>query len=133
MSSGDSPWGSEWILLVGIVILAVYWLRGPKVISKLPVATGGHWLVGHLKNLMGVDGLEYQGRIFSKYGPTVMLKGLMGSPVIFSIDPAVIHSVQSKEKDKFHRPNGPTIMIRAVFGGGLFALSGNEHRIQRKA
>ncbi|CAE6468143.1 unnamed protein product [Rhizoctonia solani] len=61
-----------------------------------------------------------------------MLKGFMGSQVIFSIDPAVIHAVQIKDKGKFHRAKGPTLIIRAVFGGGLFGLSPDEHRVQRK-
>ncbi|KDN46727.1 hypothetical protein RSAG8_04107, partial [Rhizoctonia solani AG-8 WAC10335] len=132
MTSIDLPLTAPWLAFGGLVLLTIHWLRRPTVLARLPCPPGGNWLFGHFKNLMQPNGLEYQGQIFSKYGPTVMLKGFMGGQILFTIDPAVIHAVQIKDKDKFQRAKGPTIMIRSVFGGGLFALSPDEHRVQRK-
>ncbi|KAG8706379.1 cytochrome P450-dit2 [Ceratobasidium sp. 423] len=81
---------------------------------------------------MGAKGLEYQEQLFSTYGPTTIIKGFLGTDLVCTIDPAIIHAVQIKDKDKFPRAQGPAIMLRAVFGGGLLALPPDEHRVQRK-
>ncbi|CAE6539748.1 unnamed protein product [Rhizoctonia solani] len=132
MSVIDFPRTAPWFAFSGLVLLTVHWLRQPTALARLPCPPGGNWLFGHFKNLMQPNGLEYQAQIFSKYGPTVALNGFMGGQILFTMDPAVIHAVQVKDKDKFPRAKGPTIMIRSVFGGGLFALSPDEHRVQRK-
>ncbi|KAH7323307.1 cytochrome P450 [Rhizoctonia solani] len=123
---------SLWLALAALVVVALQWLRRPTVLTKLPGPPGGNWLYGHFKDIMGVNGLEFQKQVFSRYGPTAMLKGFLGSQIIFTHDPAVIHTVQIKEKDKFQRPKGPAIVIRGIFGGGLLALPPDEHRVQRK-
>ncbi|CAE7144657.1 unnamed protein product [Rhizoctonia solani] len=132
MTSIDLPPTASWLAFGGLVLLTIHWLHRPTVLVRLPCPPGGNWLFGHFKKLMQPNGLEYQRHIFSEYGPTVMLKGFMGGQILFSIDPAVIHAVQIKDKEKFQRAKGPTVMIRSVFGGGLFALSPDEHRVQRK-
>ncbi|KAG8709057.1 cytochrome P450-dit2, partial [Ceratobasidium sp. 423] len=150
MSSINSTHAAPWIAFGGLVVLTIHWLRRPKVLAKLPGPPGGNWLFGHFKSLIGPKGLDYQGELFATYGPTTVLRGFMGGQILFSIDPAVIHAVQIKDKDRFHRARGQTMsvvirdmasgarltcngsMVRAVFGGGLFALTPDEHRVQRK-
>ncbi|CAE6464854.1 unnamed protein product [Rhizoctonia solani] len=123
MSLINSTHPAPWIAFGGLAVLTIHWLRRPTALAKLPVPPGGNWLFGHFKDLMGPKGLDYQGELFSTYGPTTMLRGIMGGQILFTIDPAVIHAVQIKDKNKFHRAKVPTIMARTVFGGGLFALS----------
>ncbi|CAE6522762.1 unnamed protein product [Rhizoctonia solani] len=126
------PVAAPWLAFSGLVLLSIHWLRRSAVLVKLPGPSDGNWLYGHFMKLMGAKGIEYQEELFSKYGTTTCLKGPLGSDMIFTIDPAIIHSVQIKDKDKFERAQGPTIMIRTVLGGGLAGLLPDEHRIQRK-
>ncbi|KAH7323306.1 cytochrome P450 [Rhizoctonia solani] len=127
-----SPAVASWLAIGGLVFLTVHWLRRPTILVNLPGPPGGNWLYGHFINFMGVKGLDYQEKLFSTYGPTTVIKGFLGTDLICTTDPAVIHTVQIKEKDKFPRAQGPAIMLRAVFGGGLLALPPDERRMQRK-
>ncbi|CAE6524569.1 unnamed protein product [Rhizoctonia solani] len=43
-----------------------------------------------------------------------------------------MYSVLVKERAKFERPLGSLLLVRSVFGGGLLAQSGDEHRTHRK-
>ncbi|CAE6433484.1 unnamed protein product [Rhizoctonia solani] len=132
MSSVQLPPSTLWLALGGLAVVTIQWLRRPTVLAKLPGPPAGDWLFGHIKDIRGDSGLEFQKQVFSTYGPTVSLKGTLGSEIVFTLDPAAIHTVQTKEKDKFHRPKGPAVLIRSIFGGGLLALSPDEHRVQRK-
>ncbi|KAG8706378.1 cytochrome P450-dit2, partial [Ceratobasidium sp. 423] len=149
MTISNIPPAALWLAFGGLVVLTVRWLFSPTVLVKLPGPSGGNWLSGrsllftvgdsyftsiqgHFKDISGPKGLEYQSQMFSTYGPTTMLKGFLGSQIVFTLDPAVIHAVQIKDKDKFHRAKGPLILIRSIFGGGLLALPADEHRVQRK-
>ncbi|CAE6506371.1 unnamed protein product [Rhizoctonia solani] len=129
--SNFSPAGL-WLVFGGLVVLAIRRLFRPTILVKLPGPSGGSWLFGHFKDISGPRGLEYQNQMFSTYGPTTALKGFLGSQIVFTHDPAAIHAVQIKDKDKFHRAKGPLILIRSIFGGGLLALPADEHRVQRK-
>ncbi|CAE7134614.1 unnamed protein product [Rhizoctonia solani] len=132
MSSTQLPPVALWLALGGLFVVTIQWLRRPNVLAKLPGPPGGSWLFGHFKDIGGVNGIEFQKQIFSTYGPTTAIKGFMGSKIVFTLDPAVIHTVQIKEKEKFQRAKGPAILIRSIFGGGLLALPPDEHRVQRK-
>ncbi|CAE7227428.1 unnamed protein product [Rhizoctonia solani] len=121
-----------WLAFGGFIIFTIQWLCRPTILVKLPGPSGGNWLYGHVLKLMGAKGLEYQTHLFSKHGPTTVIKGFLGTDMICTIDPAIIHTVQIKDKEKFRRAEGPTIMLRAVLGGGLLALPPDEHRVQRK-
>ncbi|KAG8689675.1 cytochrome P450-dit2 [Ceratobasidium sp. 423] len=132
MSAINLPLITPWLAFGGLVILTIRWMYRPTILTKLPVPPGGNWFFGHFKKFAGPEGLEYQGQVLLTYGPTTMLKGLIGRQILFTIDPAVIHAVQIKDKDKFHRTKGSGVAFRTIFGGGLLALSPEEHRVQRK-
>ncbi|QRW21014.1 cytochrome P450 family protein [Rhizoctonia solani] len=123
---------APWLVFGGLVVLAINWLRCPTVLAKLPSPPGGNWLFGHFKSLVGAHGFEFQRGVFTTHGPTSVLKGFLGSQIIFTINPAIIHTVQIKEKDKFHCAKGPTIMVCSILGGGLLGLPSHKHRVQCK-
>ncbi|CAE6528760.1 unnamed protein product [Rhizoctonia solani] len=79
MSSTTLPAASPWLAFGGLVIFSIYWLRRPTILVKLPGPSGGSWVYGHFMNLMGAKGIEYQEELFSKYGPTTVIKGFLGA------------------------------------------------------
>ncbi|CAE6522751.1 unnamed protein product [Rhizoctonia solani] len=132
MSSIQLSYTTSWLAVGGLVVVAVWWLRRPTSFTKLPGPPGGNWLFGHIKHIGGANGIDFQKQLFSTYGPTTSIRGFLGSQIVFTLDPTAIHNIMIKEKDKFPRAEGPAIMIRSIFGGGLLALPPDEHRVQRK-
>ncbi|KAF8751189.1 cytochrome P450 [Rhizoctonia solani] len=87
---------------------------------------------GHFSSLLGSRGVEFQDEMVAEYGPTLRLYGGFGEELIFTVDPLLIHHVLVKERAKFDRPVASRLLLRSVFGGGLLAKSGDEHRAHRK-
>ncbi|CAE6491106.1 unnamed protein product [Rhizoctonia solani] len=99
---------------------------------QLPGPPPAGWIKGHFSSLVGSGSVAFQEKIIAEYGPTLKLNGGFGEEFIFTTDPAAMYSVLVKERVKFERPFGSLLLLRSVFGGGLLAQSGDEHRIHRK-
>lgn len=122
-----------WVPLSALMVLAFHmYARRRKLLVSLPGPPGGKWITGHFKSIVGINGSRFQDELLSTYGPTMKLNGAFGEEIIFTADPACMHSVLIKERAKFERPHGTTLLIRSVFGGGLLGLTGDEHRAHRK-
>ncbi|KAB5592717.1 Cytochrome P450 family protein [Ceratobasidium theobromae] len=122
---------SSWLvsgLCVCIALVLHILSRRRKLLVRLP----GPPSESHFKEIVGTDGLGFQEHVFSAYGPTVKLDGAWGEEFLFTLDPTATHSVLVKDKTKFGRAEGSTLMMRSVFGGGLLGLKGEEHRVHRK-
>ncbi|CAE6534375.1 unnamed protein product [Rhizoctonia solani] len=115
-----------------LALLVLRWHRTFKLLVPLPGPPSKSFLTGHFKDMFGLHGIEFQGEVLKTYGPTVRMAGALGEEFIFTLDPSFIHTVFVKDRSKFGRSKGGTLMIRSVFGPGLAALTGEEHRQQRK-
>ncbi|KAF8598885.1 cytochrome P450 [Ceratobasidium sp. AG-I] len=124
---------STWLVLGAGSALIVYRLSKPSnFLSKIPGPSAGNWVTGHFTSIFAPDGISFQEKLVSEYGGTVKLRGAFGEEFIYTIDPAVINAVLVKDKAKYDRAEGDNLMMRSVFGGGLFGISGDEHRFHRK-
>ncbi|KDN37112.1 hypothetical protein RSAG8_10387, partial [Rhizoctonia solani AG-8 WAC10335] len=115
-----------------LALLVLRWHRTFKLLVPLPGPPSKSFLTGHFKDMFGLHGIEFQGEVLKTYGPTVRMAGALGEEFIFTLDPSFTHAVFVKDRSKFGRSKGGTLMIRSVFGPGLVALTGEEHRQQRK-
>ncbi|CCO35089.1 Cytochrome P450 3A24 [Rhizoctonia solani AG-1 IB] len=116
-------------------LLTVFLIRRHYRIKHLVPLDGpppSSYLTGHFKQMFGLTGLGFQREVFRTYGPTVRMTGVMGESFIFTFDPGFIHTVLVKERSKFERNEGGTLMVRSMFGGGLLGFRGDEHRYHRK-
>ncbi|KAB5592716.1 Cytochrome P450 family protein [Ceratobasidium theobromae] len=124
---------SSWLISGVCIALALHILaRRRKLLVRLPGPPPKSFNTGHFKELLGAGWLGFQEHIFSTYGPTVKLNGAWGEEFLFTRDPTATHSILIKEKGKFERPEGTSLMMNSIFGGGLLGLRGEEHRTHRK-
>ncbi|KAB5592714.1 Cytochrome P450 family protein [Ceratobasidium theobromae] len=115
--------------------------RRSRPLIQLPGPPAGNWTTGHFKNIMGLNGIEYQEQLVVDYGPTMKLNGAFGSEflrvhviqeeLIYTIDPGITYAVLVKDKARFERARGLTLFMRSVWGGGLPTLPGNGYLISR--
>ncbi|KAH7323309.1 cytochrome P450 [Rhizoctonia solani] len=123
-----------YLVIGGSLPLIVRLLRRTTIQVSLPGPPGGNLFYGHLQRIIGPTGPDYQEHIFSTYGTTTQIRGVLYSKALFTIDPMIIGAVLIKDKNKFERPQEATIMVRSIFGGqgGLLGITSDEHRSQRK-
>ncbi|CAE6421906.1 unnamed protein product [Rhizoctonia solani] len=123
-----------YLVIGGSIPLIIRLLGRTTIQVSLPGPPGGNWFYGHLKCIIGPTGPDYQEYIFSTYGTTTQIRGVLYSKALFTIDPMVIGAVLIKDKNKFERPHDSTVMVRSIFGGqgGLLGITSDEHRAQRK-
>ncbi|CAE6369612.1 unnamed protein product [Rhizoctonia solani] len=122
-----------YLVLITAIGLAVYTVaRRNKPLVQLSGPPAAGWIKGHFSKLIGASSIEFQEDIIAKYGPTLKLNGGFGDEFIFTADPSFMHHVLVKERAKFERTDGGVLVLRSVFGGGLLAQRGSEHRAHRK-
>ncbi|CAE6455769.1 unnamed protein product [Rhizoctonia solani] len=124
---------SIWLVSFVIIVLITHIVsRRRKLLVQLPGPPPTGWIKGHFSDLIGPRSVEFQDEMIAQYGPTLKLYGGFGEELIFTADPSIMHHVLVKERAAFKRPAGAQLLIRSVFGGGLLAQSGDEHRVHRK-
>ncbi|QRV93285.1 cytochrome P450 family protein [Ceratobasidium sp. AG-Ba] len=122
-----------WLALGACITVALYRLSHPKrTLGGLPGPPIPSWTFGHFKTLFGFDAIPYFEYLASNYGSTVKVYGALGSELIWTFDPAAMHSMLVKDRANFERFEDTTTFIRLTLGGGLLALKGEEHRVHRK-
>ncbi|KAF8761880.1 cytochrome p450, partial [Rhizoctonia solani] len=106
-------------------VLALLLVRRHRKLKSLVGLYGpppSSYLAGHFKHMFGLHGIDFQLEVLRKYGPTVGMTGVMGEPFILTFDPGFIHTVLVRERSKFERNEGGTLMVRSMFGGGLLGF-----------
>ncbi|CAE6371350.1 unnamed protein product [Rhizoctonia solani] len=118
------------VCLISGVLTVLLFRRHPRLKHLVPLdgPAPSSYLTEHFKHMFGLHGINFQCEVLRKYGPTVRMTGVMGEPFIFTFDPGFIHTVLFKERSKFERNEGGTLMVRSIFGGGLLGFKGDEHR-----
>ncbi|CAE6455763.1 unnamed protein product [Rhizoctonia solani] len=120
----------SWFVIVGFIVRTVS--RWRRLLIQLPGPPATGWIKGHFSSLMGPNSIAFQDEVVEKYGPTLKLYSGFGEEFIFTADPSIIYHILVKDRAKFERTAGGRLLLRSIFGGGLFAQSGDEHRTHRK-
>ncbi|KAI0792196.1 cytochrome P450 [Abortiporus biennis] len=90
-------------------------------------------IYGNLKDLDDPQlGWKFQEDLATKWGGVVKLKGVFNGDMLYVFDPVAAHSVLLKDHLVYESPLFNRSLAQILFGGGLFAASGNHHRSQRK-
>ncbi|KAF9011994.1 cytochrome P450 [Cyathus striatus] len=129
------------ILLLQVLFLYIFSLVGWRYIRQfivksplenIPGPTPISFLKGNFPQLFDVNGWEFHKDIATRYGSVVKLKALLGENQLYVFDPKAMHHIVVKdqyiyeETDQFIKGN------RIIFGEGLLATLGDQHRKQRK-
>ncbi|KAG2078916.1 cytochrome P450 [Suillus decipiens] len=89
-----------------------------------------HWLAGNIRQVFEC-GLDYCVQMAEQYGGAVKLTSLYGE-VVYLSDPLALYHVTVKDQHVFEEPDVFIMNNKAIFGDGLIATIGEQHRKQRK-
>ncbi|KAG2032102.1 cytochrome P450 [Suillus americanus] len=119
-------------IFVFIIWRLIKRLRAPK--SPLAHILGPkkeHWLKGNYHRIFQ-DGLRYNLDLVQQYGGAVKIYALLGQEQLYISDPLALHHIIVKEQNVYEETDMFIMGNRLIFGEGLIATLGEQHRKQRK-
>ncbi|KAH9487411.1 Cytochrome P450 monooxygenase 91 [Psilocybe cubensis] len=98
-------------------------LPGPKPVS---------WIMGNLGQLFNAKGLPFHQSLVDMYGGMVRVYGFFGDEQLYIADPRALQSIIIKDQDSFEETAVFTETNKVIFGPGLVATTGEQHKRQRR-
>jgi cytochrome P450 len=122
------------VCVIGILSVLAFWKMFVRSSRRYNIDLDGpketHWLTGNVRKLFE-DGLDYCVEMAEQYGGAVKLQSLYGE-VVYLSDPLALYNVIIKDQHIFEEPDVFITNNKAMFGDGLIATIGEQHRKQRK-
>ncbi|KAG7440063.1 cytochrome P450 [Guyanagaster necrorhizus] len=98
-------------------------INGPPAVS---------WFMGNLSQLFNAKGLPFHQKIVDEYGGMIKVHGFFGDEQLYISDPKALQSVLIKDQDAFEETAVFIETNKVIFGPGLVATTGDQHKRQRK-
>ncbi|OBZ67957.1 Docosahexaenoic acid omega-hydroxylase CYP4F3 [Grifola frondosa] len=128
-------------ILLGALALGTAWLswrllrnyltRSP--LDNIPGPAPTSWYTGNLGQLFDHhNGWAFIRELSETYGPVSKLNGLLGERMLYVFDSKAMHSIIVKDQESYDHPNWILKSNNILLGPGIFAVTGNHHRRQRK-
>ncbi|KAI0631202.1 cytochrome P450 [Trametes polyzona] len=90
-----------------------------------------HWLTGNMHRLYK-DSLEFHLDLYRTYGGVVKVYGVLGAELLLVHDPLALQSILVKDQDSYEETGMFIEANKLLFGEGLIATLGDQHKKQRK-
>ncbi|PIL23347.1 cytochrome P450 [Ganoderma sinense ZZ0214-1] len=103
----------------------------PNGLTRVAGPTRERWLTGNFHRLFK-DGLEYNLGLIRQYGGVIKVHGPLGAQQLLVSDPRALHHIVVKDQDIYHETDMFLMANKLIFGEGLIATVGEQHRKQRK-
>ncbi|KAJ8494947.1 hypothetical protein ONZ45_g13060 [Pleurotus djamor] len=103
--------------------------------TKFPGVPGPQsqsWITGNLGQLFTSKGLPFHQHIPDCYGGVARVYGFFGDEQLYISDPRALHSILVREQDAFEETAVFIEFNKVIFGPGLVATVGEQHKRQRK-
>ncbi|KXN81939.1 Cytochrome P450 3A6 [Leucoagaricus sp. SymC.cos] len=128
------------LLVQGLVIYAAsvfLWKLVRKFVVKSPLdcvpgPPTSSFIAGNIKELFDEHGWQYHYDILKEYGSVMKVKGLLGERLLFLFDPKALHYILVKDQYIYEEAPAFIATNKLMFGDGLLATLGEQHRKQRK-
>ncbi|KAI0833271.1 cytochrome P450 [Trametes gibbosa] len=133
--ASDSSSIMQAVAVCGITWLLWKFFRGWVVVSSmdnLPGPPSDSWLFGNLRQLLALDSMPFQDHLVDKYPGIALLRGGLGSKILYVFDPDALHHVLVKDQQTYEEGRFFTRTNALLFGQSLLATLGDHHRKQRK-
>lgn len=88
--------------------------------------------MGNLGQLFNAKGLPFHQQIVDEYGGMVKVHGFFGDEQLYISDPKALQSILIKDQDAFEETDVFIETNKVIFGPGLVATTGDQHKRQRK-
>ncbi|KIM41635.1 hypothetical protein M413DRAFT_72029 [Hebeloma cylindrosporum] len=126
-AQGVALYGVSWILWR---IFRRFIVRSP--LDNIPGPSSKSWLKGHLPQLFHAQAWNFHREIAEKYGGVIKIKALLGENQLYVFDPKAMHHIVVKDQYVYEETTSFIEGNKLMFGPGLFATLGEQHRKQRK-
>ncbi|KZT30178.1 cytochrome P450 [Neolentinus lepideus HHB14362 ss-1] len=125
----------QWGLISAIVLLALYrlrhlFIRGP--LHNIAGPPSASLFTGNLKQLFDSNGWAFHRSLLEQYGSVARVTDFLGAPRLFVSDPLALYHIVIKDLPVYDEFPHHYKLCYLLFGDGLFAAEGEEHRKQRK-
>ncbi|KAK0448461.1 cytochrome P450 [Desarmillaria tabescens] len=90
------------------------------------------WFMGNLGQLFNAKGLPFHQQIVDEYGGMVKVHAFFGDEQLYISDPKALQSILIKDQDAFEETDVFIETNKVIFGPGLVATTGDQHKRQRK-
>ncbi|KAG1862542.1 cytochrome P450 [Suillus subalutaceus] len=117
-------------ILSVLALWKIFWGSSRKYNIDLDGPKEAHWLTGNVRTMFE-GGLDYCVKMAEHYGGAVKLQSLYGE-VVYLSDPLALYHVIAKDQHIFEEPDVFIMNNKVMFGDGLIATIGEQHRKQRK-
>ncbi|KAJ3516546.1 hypothetical protein NLJ89_g1046 [Agrocybe chaxingu] len=89
-------------------------------------------ILGVLPQVFNDNAWNFQKEMAENYGGVVKLTGLLGDVQLYVFDPKAMHHIVVKDTNTYEESISFIALNLAVFGRGILAVVGEQHRKQRK-
>ncbi|KAF9048023.1 cytochrome P450 [Hymenopellis radicata] len=123
------------LLLVVLAVVAFVGLKllfRPKPFKHIPGPPAASWVMGNLSQLFTAKGLPFHQGLVDTYGGMVKVFGFFGDEQLYISDPIAVNAILGKEQDAFDETAVFLETNKVIFGPGLVATNGEQHKRQRK-
>ncbi|KAF5360934.1 hypothetical protein D9756_005077 [Leucocoprinus leucothites] len=128
------------LLVQGVVVYALsvlLWKLVREYVTKSPLdcvpgPPASSFIAGNIKEVFDEYGWKYHYDILEKYGSVMKVKGLLGERLLYLFDPKALHHILVKDQYIYEEAPAFIALNKLMFGDGLLATLGEQHRKQRK-
>ncbi|KAF8346059.1 cytochrome P450 [Amanita rubescens] len=116
-----------------IVHHLVLWPRYLSPLRHVPTAPGTRLITGHMHIIINNQACIPHREWAKKLGPVVRFFGLLGFERLFFLQPELLHQILVKGWLDYPRPPYLRHLLGITTGYGLLTVTGDEHRLMKKA
>ncbi|KAI5835765.1 cytochrome P450 [Schizophyllum commune Tattone D] len=111
-------------------VLSHYLLRSP--LDNIPGPPPESMLSGNFRQMFSPTAWAFHDKLANEYGSVVRTTGLLGEKQLYVSDPKALHHIVVKDQNVYEEHPQFISTNTVVFGKGLLATLGEDHRRQRK-
>ncbi|CAA7269679.1 unnamed protein product [Cyclocybe aegerita] len=114
----------------------VKWIGFPLIFGTpfrdIPGPVSTSWAMGNLGQLFNAKGLPFHQSLVDMYGGMVKVYGFFGDEQLYVADPRALQQIIIKDQESFDETAAFLETNQVIFGPGLVATTGEQHRRQRR-
>ncbi|KJA19451.1 hypothetical protein HYPSUDRAFT_69198 [Hypholoma sublateritium FD-334 SS-4] len=103
-----------------------------SALDNIPGPKAKSFFKGVFSEVFNFNGWDFHAEMAAKYGGVIKIKALFGENQLYVFDPKALHHIIVKDQYIYEETSAFIDGNNMIFGRGLLATLGNEHRKQRK-